>query len=169
MKTRFLTLILIMFVSMIGYTQSVEVKTFAIQSRLLKFTTNIPIKSYVVQLDSGNVYFNPTLVVMAGSSLQAAITAGKLALITKGGVVSMLADTAHFGTVSSGARDKYIRKKILGVRPTDVFAVTAINASTTALTGIEAIGYYCVADSLIISRSAATTAGMAVSYIRVNK
>ena len=93
-------------------------------------------------------------------------TATVLNVATSG---SLLADTAHFGTVSSGARDKYIRKKIKGVRATDVFAVTAINATNTALTGVEAIGYYATTDSLIISRSAATTAGMAVSYIRIKK
>jgi hypothetical protein len=77
-------------------------------------------------------------------------------------------DTLKFGTETAGSRNKYIRRKITGITATDVFVVTPIMASTTATPGTaEFLGYYCTTDSLIISRNTATTAGMAVSFIRI--
>jgi hypothetical protein len=83
---------------------------------------------------------------------------------------SLLADTANFGTVTSGARDKYIRKKITGIATTDIFVVSQVNTSTAGLPGTEQLSWYIPsADSLVIARSAATTPGLKVSFIRIKK
>ena len=87
-----------------------------------------------------------------------------------GGLVGTTAirDTANFGTDASGSRNKYIRRKVVGVLAGDRFVVVPTMSTTTATPGTsEFLGYYCTTDSLIISRNTASTAGLKVTYIRV--
>lgn len=101
MKSKIGTLIVFMLVSMIGYGQSVESKTYSIQSRALKFTTNIPIKSTIIQRDSGIVYYNTTYLIQAGTSVQSAISTGKL---VKGTITAttLRATTLSVTNISAG-------------------------------------------------------------------
>ena len=81
---------------------------------------------------------------------------------------SAVRDTFNFGTDASGNRNKFIRRKIIGVVAGDRFVITPVLGTPTAILGAgEWIGYYCTTDSLIISRNTASTAGLKVSFVRI--
>ena len=110
MKTKFFAILLIMLISVIGYSQSYVVQTYKIQSRALKFSTNIPIHSEVIQTDSGIVYDNNTYLIAAGTSVASAISTGKLVKSTRAVSVLRTATLVASGNITGAT---------LGVSGTD--------------------------------------------------